>query len=178
MSADQPAIDDMARRLGIALERPLTDEVWPGLAGTVLERFADVPLMDAFAEKALETLNDGERHDRLAVSPEEPQVAAWFVAFNGTHREVQPERYGEYLPMLLSTAQHLVERGIELAGFLELDAYLRDEGELEVDLELSFLPGVILGYPEDKPTPFPAVFQVNGGLCTPEELQRLRGAMA
>jgi hypothetical protein len=170
-----PDIDDVVERLEASLARPLTGDVWPGVAAASLARFGDVPLLHAFAEKALETLADLERHDRLAVSPEAPRVAIWFVAWSGTHREVQPERYGEYLTSLLSTAQRVRGQGVELAAFLQLDAYLRETGQdLEVDVELSYLPGMLLGYPDSKPNPFPPVLHVNGALCTPEQLQDLR----
>jgi hypothetical protein len=175
-------IEYIADLLEQALQHPLTGEAWPGLVANAMGLFGDVPLVYAFAEKAVETLEDYERHDRLAVSPDEPRVAVWFVAWSGTHREVQTERYGEYFGMMASTAYRLVERGVELAGFLEIDAYIRDDAAtgapIEVDVELSFLPGVLLKYPPDKPNPLPAVFQVNPELCTPEEMARLRQAMA
>jgi hypothetical protein len=178
MAADAARIDQVARALAEALDRPITGEVWPGLAAAALARFGDMPVLDGFAEKALETVADDERHDRLAISLEPPRIAVWFVAWSGTHREVQPDRYGEYLTALLGTAHHVVRQGIELAGFLEIDAYLyghRPEADaLTVDVELSFLPGPPLGYPQDKPNPFPAVLQLNPGLCTPEEMAELR----
>jgi hypothetical protein len=180
---DHERLDAIESCLKEALQRPITGEVWPGLAAAALERFDDVPILRAFAEKGLETLEDLERHDRLAVSPAEPRIAVWFVAWSGTHLEVQPQRYGEYLTMLLSAAHRVRERGIELAGFLEMDAYLRGEASpgsreesLEVDIELSFVPGIFLGYPAEDPNPFPTLFQINGGLCTDQEMSSLRAA--
>src|SRR5262249_29726949 len=100
----------------------------------------------------------------------------WFVAWSGTHRELQSERYGEYLPVLLSTAYRLVNSGMPLAGFLEIDAYLRgDPEDVEVDVEFSFLPGMLLGA-ADAPNSLPAVVYVNPDLCTAEQLEQLRGA--
>src|SRR4051812_12408978 len=132
----------IAQAISEALTRPITDEIWPGLANAVFERFGDdAQLMDTFVEKSVQTLGDFERHDRLMFSRSEPRDGLWFVAWSGTHREVQPERYGEYLPALLSTAYRFVAADVPLAGFLEIDAYLRgDLQELEVDVEFSFLP--------------------------------------
>jgi hypothetical protein len=178
-------IEHMAGLLEQALQHPLTGEAWPGLVATAMGLFGDVPLLHAFAEKAVETLEDYERHDRLAVSPGEPRVAVWFVAWSGTHREVQTERYGEYFGVLASTAYRIVQRGAELAGFLEIDAYIRGEAAaegssdalIEVDVELSFLPGLALQYPPEKPNPLPPIFHVNQELCTPEEMAQLRQAI-
>src|SRR5690242_13893247 len=98
-------MSQLAQTLREALTRPLTGEIWPGLADAVFERFGeDLPqVMDAFVEKSQQTLSDFQRHDRLMFSAAEPRVGLWFVAWSGTHREVQAERYGEYLPALMST---------------------------------------------------------------------------
>jgi hypothetical protein len=167
--------DRVAHAIADALTRPLTGEIWPGLTDAVFERFGeDARLMDTFVEKSLQTLTDFERHDRLMFSGSEPRVGLWFVAWSGTHREVQPERYGEYLPALLSTAYRFVQAGVPLAGFLEIDVYLRgDARNVEVDAELSFLPGTLLGC-ADEQSSLPPVMQVNNELCTPEEVQQLR----
>jgi hypothetical protein len=166
----------MAQRLDDALDRPLTHPGSSALARQVLGQFPDTDVLAAFAEKALETLDDGQRHDRLAVSPHEPHVAVDFVAWSGSHLEVQAIRYGDYLNTLASVAYRLIEAGIPLAGFLEIDAYLQSSARgLEVDVEFSYLPGVLLRYPEDLPSPFPNALLVNSDLCTEEELQRLRG---
>jgi hypothetical protein len=170
----------MAQGLDDAFDRPLTHPGSSAVARQVLSQFpAADDVLSAFAEKALETLEDGRRHDRMAISPDEPRVAVDFVAWSGSHREVQAIRYGEYLGVLSSMAYRLVEGGIALAGFLEIDAYLQNSAQgLEVDVEYSFLPGPLLRYPEDLSNPFPKALLLNSDLCTEEEVQRLRGAIA
>jgi hypothetical protein len=182
---DAERLTYVSGRLAQALDRPLTSPGSEGLARSVLERFGPTDVLMAFAEKGLETLKDGRMHNRTAVSPDPPRVAALFVAWNGTHREMQPERFGNYLGPLMATAHGITQRAVELAGFLEIDAYLRDNADaaqpalaldtlFEVDVELSFVPGAFLGYPAQKPNPLPKVALLNPDLCSPEELQLLR----
>jgi hypothetical protein len=65
----------------------------------VFDRFGDdARLLDAFAEEAMKTRGDFTRHHWLKFSDSEPSIGLWFVAWSGTHREVQTERFGEYLP--------------------------------------------------------------------------------
>jgi hypothetical protein len=179
----------VARRLANALQRPLAGRGSEAIAKAALTYFPDIDALAVLAEKGIESLRDGQRHDRLLLSAATPRVAVWFVAWNGTHREVQSERFGKYLDSLVGTANYLTRRGIALAGFLEIDAYVREnpdpedpglplEQVFEVDVEFSFLPGGFLGFPKDRPNPFPRVFFVNGGLCSPEQHQALRKLMA
>ena len=184
---DADRIAYVARRLAEAFQRPLTSPGSESLARSVLQQLGEADraeLFESFAQKGIETLRDGERHDRMAVSADAPHLAVWFVAWSGTHREVQSERLGNYLGMLTATAHGLTRRGIVLAGFLEIDAFLREspdpndpvrplEEVFEVDVEFSFLPGFALGFPEDEPNPLPKVLLVNRGLCSPEERQLL-----
>jgi hypothetical protein len=176
-------------RLSEALSRPLTSPGSEGLARVILEFFQGLDVMGHFAEKALQTLRDGERHDRVLLSPHDPRACVWLVTWNGTHREVQAERFGNYLGTLASTATRLVERGFQLAGFLEIDAYLRDNPDpgdpgrpldevFEVDIEYSYLPGHLLGSSSETASLLPNVVLLNPDLCSPEENQLLRKFMA
>src|SRR5436309_447965 len=88
---EEERIPYLARRLSAALDQPLTSPGSEGLARLVLGYFQGVDLMLHFAEKALEALRDGESHNRTAVSPDHPRVAVLFVAWSGTHREVQSQ---------------------------------------------------------------------------------------
>jgi hypothetical protein len=174
----------IAARLAEALDRPLTAPGSESIARSVIDHFGPVDLLGAFAEKVLETLDDGQPHNRVAISAETPHAAIAFVAWSGTHLEVQAERFGNYFGPLAATARGLVEQGIPLAGFLEIDAYVRGsvdaarpEDAFEVDVEFSFLPGLALGFPEEEPNPLPQAFVVNRDLCSPEEAQSLAKLM-
>jgi hypothetical protein len=186
--SDAERLAYVAQRLDEALDRPLTAPGSEGVARSVLSQFGGVDVLTAFAEKAVETMRDGQRHDRTAISPDDPRVAIMFVAWSGTHREVQAERVGNYLEPLAGMAQRIVRQGIELCGFLEIDAYLRDNADPEdpaspldevfgVDVEYSFLPGFALGLSDEHDNPLPRAFIVNPDLCSPEEVQMLRKLM-
>lgn len=166
----------VARRLDEALDRPLRDPTSTNLARLVLGRFGSTDMFSAFAEKAIETLEDGQRHDRMAVSAAKPRVAVIFIAWSGSHGELQAERFGTYFSSFAATARRLVDAGVELAGFLEIDAYMQSEGrdDFDVDIECSYLPGLLLGFDPDRDNPLPNVVLLNPDLCTSEELQRLR----
>jgi hypothetical protein len=187
-------LDDTARvayitqRLADALDRPLTSPGSAGLAKSALGPFSGVEVLPAFAEKALETLRDGNSHNRTAISPDH-HVAVLFVAWNGTHREVQPLRFGNYLKPFLGLGGRLVERGLPLKGFLEIDAYVRDNAEasdpakaldevFEVDVEYSYIPGFFLGSSEKPVATLPNVVVLNPDLCDAEEHQLLKKLMA
>jgi hypothetical protein len=175
----------IAGRLAEAIDRPLTIPGSAALAHAVLARFGELDLMPHFAEKALETLTDGQYHNRMAVSASDPPFAVSFVAWSGTHREVQSQRIGNYLNSLFGTARNLVERGVQLGGFLEMDAYVRDNADVDdpgrpldevfqIDLEYSYVHGKLLGssaplgaYPLN-------ALMLNPDLCSPEELQVLK----
>lgn len=182
-------ISYLALRLSEALNRPLTSLASEGLVRLVLGHFQGTDVMPHFAEKAMETLRDGEMHNRTAVSPGDPRVAVLFVAWNGTHREVQPQRFGNYLQPLAATGMMFVQRGIHLAGILAIDAYLRDNPDLDdpgrpldevfqVDVEYSYLPGRLLGSSSSMSTPLFKAVILNPDLCSPEEKQLLRKFMA
>jgi hypothetical protein len=162
--------------------------IHPGSEQIALSALALFPnpaqILVAFADKALETLRDGQYHNRLALSPGPPSVAVSFTAWSGTHREVQPERYGRYLASLASVGKRLVEKGVKLYGLLEIDAYVREgidpaRPELpqhevfEVDVEYSFLPGMLFGFPPNDENPLPRVVLLNTELCSAEERQLL-----
>lgn len=181
-------ISYLALRLSEALNRPLTSPGSEDLARLVLGHFQGIDVMVHFAEKAMETLRDGEMHNRTAVSPSEPHVAVLFVAWNGTHREVQSQRFGNYLQPLAATGMRLVQHGFQLAGFLEIDAYLRDNPDLndpgrpldevfEVDVEYTYLPGYLLGSSNSTSTRLPRTVILNPDLCSPEENQLLRNLL-
>lgn len=182
-------ISYLALRLLEAFNRPLTSPGSEGLAQLVLQHFQGTDVISPFAEKAMETLMDREMHNRTAVSPSEPRVAVLFVAWNGTHREVQSQQFGNYLQPLAATGMRLVQNGIHLAGFLEIDAYLRDNPDLnnpgrpleevfQIDVEYSYLPGYLLGSSELTSTRLPKMVLLNPDLCSPEEQQLLRKFIA
>lgn len=159
------------------------------MARVVLEYFQGIDVILAFAEKAMETLRDGERHDRTVLSPYEPRVAVFFVAWYGTHREVQSQRIGKYLQVLTSVGGQFVQMGFQLAGILEIDAYLRDNPDpddpgisldevFQVDVEYSYLPGDMLGASEATSTRLPKIVILNPDLCSVEERQLIRKYMA
>lgn len=186
---DEERIAYLAQALWRAVDRPLTSPGSEVFAKKVLECFPGVDLMEGFAEKALETLRDGKSHNRTAISTRAPHVGVLFVAWNGTHREVQPERYGHYLQPLLATAHGLVQRGIPLAGLLEIDAYLRESADASqptrpleqvfaVDLEYSYVPGFLVGADASAAHPLPSMLMLNPDLCTEEERQLLAVAQA
>lgn len=179
-----PPTTDARRRLATlieaALQRPLTAPGSQAVADSALSRFPpDTDIIGAFAEKALEALDDGAQHNRTAITPNEPRVAVLFVAWNGTHREMQPERYGRYLNALWTMAHGVVDRGFALAGFLEIDAFVREAGDgtIAVDVEFSFLPGGLLGFPEDRHNPLPKALILNSSLLADEERQALANVM-
>lgn len=180
----------VARRLDDAFGRPLILPGSEALARAMLGLFPDPQfVLAAFAEKAVETLRDGVRHDRMVLSPDDPPAVIWFHAWNGTHREVQPSRYGTYLNDFVGGAFRLVELRGPLAGFLQIDAYVREDIDpehparnlaeiFEIDVEFSFLPGFFLRYPQGASNPLPDVLLLNRGLCSAEELQALDTAVA
>jgi hypothetical protein len=175
----------VARRLSEAIDRPLGSPGSAGLARSVLASFQDVDLMLLFAEKAMETLRDGKIHNRTTVSPNDPHAVVLFVAWSGTHLEVMSDRFGNYLVPLFATAKRIVLRGIQIDGFLQIDAYLRDRPDasnpgrrldevFEIDLEYSYLPGSALGCTSEAATRLPRAIVLNPDLCSPEELQSVR----
>jgi hypothetical protein len=140
-----------------------------------------------FAEKVLETLRDGASHNRTAVSPEDPRAAVLFVAWRGTHKDVMHLRSGNYLTPLLATASEIGKMGVRLAGLLEIDAYVREHVDpndlgasldriFDVDVEFSYLPGILLGTSAAEAAALPQAFMVNLDLCSPEERQLLSKA--
>jgi hypothetical protein len=174
----------IADRLTEAFARPLTAPGSEVVAGAVLSLFGGVDLISSFAQKGLETLRDGQQHSLMVLSAHEPRVGVMFVAWNGTHVELQPMRFGSYLQPLLRSAFGLVEQGAALAGFLEIDAYLRDEPDpaepdrgidevFAVDVEFAFLPGALLGCPAEQTRGLPPTLILNPDLCSPEEAQAL-----
>jgi len=181
---EEQRISYLGSRISEALDRPLTHPGSEGLARLVLSHFQSVDMVRPFAEKAMQTLRDGASHSFMAVSADEVRVALLFVAWNGSHREVQSQRFGKYLPALFASARRLVDKGIELAGCMEIDAYLRDNPELDrpglplsevfaVDVEYSYLPGFAFGSSSKPNASLPKVVMLNTSLCTPEENQQL-----
>ncbi len=179
----------VARCLSEALDRPLTNPGSESLARMVLQHFQATDLLPSFAEKAIETLRDQQMHNRVAISTEDPHVGVSFVAWSGTHREVQPQRFGNYLPSLYGTGRRLVEHGVLLAGLLEIAAYVREDPDIDdpgrpleevfdVDVEYSYLPGGALGSPSKRATSLPTAIMLNPDLCSPEQLQPLQAFMA
>ena len=177
----------IARRLLGALDQPLTAPSSAGLARPVLAHFSGVDILQAFAEKALETLRDGNSHNRTAISPDQ-LVAVLFVCWNGTHREVQLLRIGKYLKPFLGLAGRLVERGLQIGGFLEIDAYVKDNPEandpakaldevFELDVEYSYVPGFLLGSSNKAAGSLPSVVLLNPDLGDAEEHQLLKKFM-
>jgi hypothetical protein len=175
----------LASRILEALDRPITSPGSEGIARLVLSHFQSVDMVQYFAERAMLTLRDGAMHNFVAVSPDDVHVAVLFVAWNGTHLEVQGQRIGNYLSPLFATARRLVGNGTQLAGILEIDAYLRDNPETDqpgtplekvfaVDVEYSYLPGFAFGSPNKENASLPKLIMLNPDLCTPEENQALK----
>lgn len=188
LTDDGQRIAYLARRLIEALDRPLTSPGSEGLAHLILGHFEGIDFLPHFAEKVLETLRDGNTHDRVLVSADEPRVAVWFVAWNGTHREVQSERFGQYFKSIATSGRLLVERGIEIVGLLEIDAYVRENLDLselgrsfddifEIDIEYSYLPGFLLGSSAKAPGPLSKVLMLNPDLCSLDEKRILEKFM-
>lgn len=175
----------LARRIWEALDRPLTSPGSESVAKSVLSHFEGVDVASVFASKAMQTLRDGASHNTVAVSADEARVAVLFVAWNGSHREMQSQRFGNYLSPLFATMRRLVDRGIDLSGCLEIDAYVRENADthdpgrpvdqvLEVDVEYSYLPGLAVGSGNKGTPSLPKLIMLNPDLCTPEENQLLR----
>ena len=187
--ADPDRVAYIARRLSEALDRPLTAPGSAGLAKSVLGHFQSIDnILTAFAEKALETLQDGNSHNRTAISPDDAHVAVLFVAWNGPHSEVQSQRFGRYLTPLLGMAGGLIKRGVQFGGLLEIDAYVRDNPDandpsmaldevFEVDVEFSYIPGFLVGSSNEAAS-LPNVLMLNPDLCDREEHQLLTKLMA
>jgi len=185
---DRTRIAYLVHRLEDAFNRPLTFPGSGAIARAMLGLFPEPEVaVTAFAEKALQTLRDGARHDRIALPQGSLPIAVCFVSWNGTHREVQPLRYGTYFEALAGVAMRVVDRHGPLAGFLEIDAFVREDIDpqdparplaetLEIDVEFSFLPGFVLRYPEEAPSPLPKLVMLNKDLCAVEELQKLANA--
>ena len=177
----------LCRRIWDALGHPLT----PGserVAELVLGHFAGVDVVSVFAKKAMQTLRDGTSHNVIAISADDARVAAWFVAWNGTRREMQAQRFGNYLSQLVANMRRLVDQGVELGGCLEIDAYVRENADtsnpgrplhevLAVEVEYSYLPGYAAASTNTRDTSLPNLIMLNPDLCTQEENQLLRKLM-
>jgi hypothetical protein len=178
-SADESSrLDEMQQALTDAFKRPLTTPGSEARAELILSKFGGMDqVVEAFAKKALQTLDDGNMHSTLIYAPtggEEDYMVA-FVAWNGTHREVQAERIGEYLPALFGTPRRFVEMGQNPAGYFQIDAFVRMSGEkILADVEYSYLVGVVFGSSAPLPDePLLRAVQVNPMLCTPEQRREL-----
>jgi hypothetical protein len=160
--------------LADALDHPLTSPGSEQLAALVLqESGSKEELLAAFASKCLQTLDDGTPHSVVVVSPRQDFVTS-FVAWNGTHQEVQPERIGNYLGSLYGTAKRFVQMGLQPLGFLEIDAYVREASNISVNVEYSYLPNFFFGGTAEIDDPRLRVALINTGLCTTEEQHLLR----
>lgn len=178
---DAERIAYIAVRLQKALSTPLTAPGSERLAEQVLKYFGGLDLMMPFAEKILETLRDGQSHNRTALSAKEPRAGVLFVAWSGTHWEAMPERVGRYLGALISFGQRF---GGQVAGLLEIDAFVRDNAEpsfpgrlleevFEIDIEYSYVPDFVLGYSGGQQSHLPRAIMLNPDLCSQEERQLL-----
>src|SRR5262245_35510129 len=94
---DEERLDWLARRLDRQLDSPLVAPGSGALARRILQRFPTDP-SPHFARKLLLTVRDGEMHSTLAVSGEDKPVAASFVCWRGSFRDLIATRYGRYLP--------------------------------------------------------------------------------
>jgi hypothetical protein len=191
--SEAPLLDDparaayLSRRITAAMAQPEIPEGSRHLADLVLSRIdADIPAL--LAEKALATLRDGEPHSATVSAADPPHAAVLFVAFNGSARELQAQRYGTYLPRLLRMADLLRQRGWPPAGLLEIDAYVLDEPDVadpgrslaeivEVGIEYTYLPSTMFG-PKTNNWIIDFTLLVNRELLTPEQDQALSAAMA
>jgi len=82
----------------------------------------------------------------------------------------------------------LVERGLQIGGFLEIDAYVKDNPEandpakaldevFELDVEYSYVPGFLLGSSNKAAGSLPSVVLLNPDLGDAEEHQLLKKFM-
>jgi hypothetical protein len=186
---DEDRVAYIARRISQVLDHPLTTASAAGLARAVFAHFPEIDIALLFAQKALETLRDGEPHNRTLVAPDETRVCVLFAAWNGTHRELQTSRYGNYLKPLLVTARRLIEQGVQLGGLLQIDAYVRDNPDVKspakaldevfkIDIEYSYIPGYLVGCINKAANSLPNVAMLNPDLLTVEESQAIEKAMA
>jgi hypothetical protein len=169
----------VAERIDDALDRPLVMAGSGVLARTVIAYLDNKFALLLFAETALKTLRDGERHDRTLISEREPKTAIRFQSWSGTHLEMLHSRRGKYLADFCGVAAFL-SKAVPLAGFLQIDAFLVGDitsldttGSLSIDVEFSFLPGWACGLPKEVPNPLPEVFMVNRSVCSDEEVQQI-----
>jgi hypothetical protein len=171
---DDARVSKAAIRIAEAFERPLTAPGSESLARLVLAQFGPTDLVSSFAKKAIQTLDDGHSHSLAVVSPEGTQrFAVTFVTWNGTHREVQAERVGRYFSALYATAAKFIELGVQLTGFLEIDAYVREDSDITVDVEYSYLPGFAFGSSAPVTDRRFRVIHINPHLCSEEERRAL-----
>lgn len=160
------------------MERPLTAPGSERLAHDALAQFssADVEeLWERIVAKVRDTVQDGTRHDFLAMSP--GGQAMWFVTWPGLHRQVQIGRIGNYLSDVFGMGRVLTDRGVRFTNFLEVDVYVssdRDAPEetMAIEVEYTHLPGAMLG---GRPMTEgqEQIVVLNPDLCTAEERQAL-----
>ncbi|GAA3342913.1 hypothetical protein GCM10020358_39650 [Amorphoplanes nipponensis] len=158
------------------LARPLTGSGSELLGRAAFAQFADrdaAAFVARFADKAVTTLRDGRRHDFIAIPPG-GGIAVWCNTWPGTHLEALPLRFGSYADQLAGKASWLVERGVRLAGLLEIDAYVGEPDDLEV--EYSFLPGRLVGGVRAPDARWSNIM-LNVHLCSDEQRQALEGFM-
>lgn len=152
------------------------------IAAEAMEYFAGTEIVPALAEKALETMRTGVKHKRAAASPGEPRMAVAFTAWPGTRDEVQPQRKGLVVGQLLHTARVMIEQGVQIAGILEIAAYVWDRPDRKrpqlpldeisgVQVEFGYLPGFLCGSTAKVQGRLSKVLMFNEHLLSAEEMQ-------
>ncbi len=150
----------------------------------ILAHFPEINVAGFFAEKAFETLLDGQYHNRTLVAPDETRAAILFNARYGTARQHQRARYGNYFGPMLSTVKNLVDRGIAVGGLLQIDAFVMDNPDVkapakplaevfELDLEFSYIPGYFVGCINKAAASLPTGAMFVPGLLTPEQVRAI-----
>jgi hypothetical protein len=179
---DEERLDWLARRLDRQLDSPLIAPGSAAIARRILQRFPTDP-RPHFAEKLLLTVRDGEMHSTLAVSGEDKPVAASFVCWRGSFRDLIATRYGRYLPGFFNWVGRLNSAGVRVTAFLQIDAFIAEavdpakplrplEDCVTLDVEYTYLPGYFFG-PEQTDDTVPKAIVMNSDLLSDEQKRDL-----
>jgi hypothetical protein len=179
---DEERLDWLAGRLDRRLDSPLIAPGSGAIARRILQRFPTDPRLH-FAKKLLLTVRDGEMHSTLAVSGEDKPVAASFVCWRGSFRDLIATRYGRYLPGFFNWIGRLNSAGVRTTAFLQIDAFIAEavdpaeplrplEDCVTLDVEYTYLPGYFFG-PEQTDNTVPKAIVINLDLLSDEQKRDL-----